>query len=91
MGSSGHEKHAAVSDNAFHILYDFPQLRSESADQLRSYCDEVSMSSNTLNDIERRVDTWDDILVFFAVKTPDTASRKPSKLKLCNSTSLSEI
>lgn len=91
MGSLGYENHAAVSDNALHILYDFPQLRSESADQLRSYRDEVSVSSNTVNNIERHVDTWDDMLVFFAAKRLDSALHKTSVLKLCNSTSLSEI
>lgn len=80
MGSSGHQKHAAVSDNALHILYDFPQLRSESVDQLRSYRDEVSMSSDTLNNIERRVDTWDDMLVSFAAKRLDSALHKTSVL-----------
>ncbi|XP_076549168.1 uncharacterized protein LOC143306442 [Osmia lignaria lignaria] len=67
-------------------LYDLPQVRSESAEQLRHLRDKANMAVNALKNLKRPVDTWDDLLVFFVTKKLDSASRKAWELQLGNDT-----
>ncbi|XP_076661083.1 uncharacterized protein LOC143364873 [Halictus rubicundus] len=68
------------------ILYDLPQVRSESADQLRSLRNKANLTINALKNLGRPVDTWDDLLVFFVTKKLDSKSRKAWELHLGNTT-----
>ncbi|XP_076301460.1 uncharacterized protein LOC143219342 [Lasioglossum baleicum] len=65
-------------------LYDLPQVRSESAEQLQSLRNKATLTINALKILERPVAEWDDLLVFFVTKKLDSRSRKAWELHLGN-------
>ncbi|XP_076660392.1 uncharacterized protein LOC143363737 [Halictus rubicundus] len=67
-------------------LYDLPQVHSESADQLRSLRDKANKAIKALQNLDRPVEHWGDLLVFFVTTKLDSESRKAWELKLGDNT-----
>ncbi|XP_076660409.1 uncharacterized protein LOC143363756, partial [Halictus rubicundus] len=70
-------------------LYDLPQVHSESADQLRSLRDKANKAIKALQNLDRPVEHWGDLLVFFVTTKLDSESRKAWELKLGDNTDFS--
>ncbi|XP_071578597.1 uncharacterized protein [Temnothorax nylanderi] len=65
-----------------HALHTLPQAASDSAVALTALRDETNIAIQSLRNLGRSVDTWDDILVYLLVQKLNKGTRKAWELQL---------
>ncbi|XP_076397195.1 uncharacterized protein LOC105664176 [Megachile rotundata] len=84
--TSRYENKYRLISTHLNTLFSLPSVSSETPHELRSLRDKMNMSIQMLRNLNRPVDTWNDMLVFLGVQKLDRASRKAWEFQLSDST-----
>lgn len=82
---SRYDNHRHLINLHLHSLLALPQATAETAHDLRNLRDNTNNALQALKNLERPVESWDDIVVYLVANKLDKASRKAWELKLGNS------
>lgn len=80
--TSRYENKRRLVSEHLHALHELPKITIESALEIRTLRDKANMSIQALRNLDRSVDTWDDMLVYLVTRSLDPITRKAWELKL---------
>ncbi|XP_024879222.1 uncharacterized protein LOC112459388 [Temnothorax curvispinosus] len=77
-----YDNHRRLVHEHIHALHTLPPATSDSAAALTALRDKASVSIQSLKNLGRAVDTWDDMLAYLLVQRLDKGTRNAWELKL---------